>query len=165
MLSVFFILCFCVWSGVFCRLFTVLLFLGSLFEKNFRERTFVFGCRCRSCVFWCCFAYVLLYYLVFRSQSVSKNSLDVRSCVSGFFFLSLVFSPTTSSPFCFFKRDSLGSNRAHPHTHLCCLFLFLLLSRRIYLFTLFWPCVLLFGVFLGVPFWAPHVFGILLVLF
>ena len=33
MLRVFFILCFCVWFGVFCRFFAVLLFLGPLFEK------------------------------------------------------------------------------------------------------------------------------------
>ena len=31
-----------VWLGVFCRFFSVLLFLGSLFGRNFRERTFVF---------------------------------------------------------------------------------------------------------------------------
>ena len=45
---------------------------------------------------------------------------------------------------------------------LFCWFLFFFVSRRICLFRPFWPCVLLLGVFLGVPFWAPRVFGILL---
>ena len=29
--------------------------------KKFRERTFVFGCRCWSCVFWWVFAYVFAF--------------------------------------------------------------------------------------------------------
>ena len=39
---------------------------------------------------------------------------------------------------------------------------FLFVSRRFCLFRPFWPCVPLLGVFLGVPFWAPRVFEILL---
>ena len=129
-------------------MFTVLLFLGSLFEKNFRERTFVFGCRCWSCVFWCCFAYVLLYYLAFRSRKCLEKILLMSGLVFlGFFFSLWFFRRRRRRLFCFFKRDSLSSNRAHPHTHLCCLFLFLLLSRRIYLFTLFGraSCFLVFS--------------------
>ena len=82
MLRVFFILCFCVWFGVFCRFFTVLLFLGSLFEKIFRERTFVFGCCCWSCVFLVgfCLCFCFMFWRV-APESVWKNSLDVRSVV------------------------------------------------------------------------------------
>ena len=43
-----FLCVFRVWFSDLCLLFVVLLFLGSLFEINFRERTFVFGCRCWS---------------------------------------------------------------------------------------------------------------------
>ena len=34
---------FCLWFGVFCRFFTVLLFLGSLFEKNFGGELLFYG--------------------------------------------------------------------------------------------------------------------------
>ena len=81
MLRVFFILCFCVWFGVFCRFFAVLLFLGSFFEKNFRERTFVFGCRCWSCVFWWVFAYVFLYVLAGRSRKCLEKILLMSGLV------------------------------------------------------------------------------------
>ena len=50
MLSVF-LLFFRVWLGVFCRFFTVLLFLGSVFEKIFGSELLFYGYRCRSCVF------------------------------------------------------------------------------------------------------------------
>ena len=76
----------------------------------------------------------------------------------------MFFSSSSSSfsVFVFFKRYSSGSNRTPPHA-LVLLFLFaFVLSRRTCLFRPFWPCVLLLGVFLGVPFWAPRVFGILL---
>ena len=58
-----------------------------------------------------------------------KNSLDVRSSVSGFFFsLLLVFSPM-SSPFfvfVFFLRDKAQVVTGHTPTRtLCCFFLFL----------------------------------------
>ena len=146
---------FCGWFGVFCRFFTVLLFLGSLSEKIYRERTFVFGCRCWSCVFWCCFAYVFALLFGFSLPKMArKNSLDVRSGVSGVFSLFLwFFRRRRAFLFFLFKRESSGSNRAHPHTHLGCFFLFLFLSRRICLFTLFGraSCFLVFswGAILG----------------
>ena len=45
---------------------------GPLFD--FRERTFVFWCRCWSCVFLCCFAYVFaLLFGFFAPENVSKK--------------------------------------------------------------------------------------------
>ena len=56
----------------------------------------------------------------------------------GFFFLSSFgFFRRRRVFLFFFKRESSGSNRAHPHTHLGCFFLFLFLSRRTCLFALF----------------------------
>ena len=83
----------------------------------------------------------------------------------GFFLSSFVFvADVVALLWFFFERESLGSHRAHPHTHLCCFFLFFFVPPHLFVRP-FWPCVLLLGVFLGVPFWAPRVFGILLVLF
>ena len=94
---------FCIWQpycqcvafppsrrGKCCPFFFLFLFLGSgslsfvvFFRssflrvavwKNFRERTFVFVCRCWSCVFWCCFAYVFaLFLFFFRSRKCLKK--------------------------------------------------------------------------------------------
>ena len=64
-----------------------------------------------------------------------------------------------------FLRDTDQVVTGHPRTRACFAVLlvpFLFVSRRVCLFRPFWPCVLLLGVFLGVPFWAPRVFGILL---
>ena len=66
----------------------------------------------------------LLYYLLFRSRNCLEKILLMSSLVFfgclrssfGFFADVVVF---------FLKRDSSGSNRAHPHTHLFCLSLFL----------------------------------------
>ena len=59
---------------------SVLLFLGSLFGKFFRERTFVFGYRCGSCLFWWCFAYAFALLFGFSCPKMSReNSLLVRS--------------------------------------------------------------------------------------
>ena len=67
-----------------------------------------------------------------------------------------------SSFLCFLKRHSSGSNRTPPHALvlLCSCSLFVVPPHL--LFRPFWPCVPLLGVFFGVPFWAPRVFGILL---
>ena len=43
MLAVFSLCVFCVWFGVFCRFFAVLLFLGSLFEKIFGSELLFLG--------------------------------------------------------------------------------------------------------------------------
>ena len=59
----------------------ILLMSGPLFEKNFRERTFVFGVGVGR-VFLCCFAYVFALLFGFSLPKMSrKNSLDVRSAV------------------------------------------------------------------------------------
>ena len=105
----------------------------------------------------------LLCFWRFAPESVWKNSLDVRYGV---------FLGSFSLPFGFFvdvvfrgfvlKRYRSGRNRTPPHAPvLFVLVLFCFVPPR-FLFRPFWPCVLLLGVFLGVPFWAPRVFGILL---
>ena len=43
MLSVFLFLFFCVWFGVLCLFFSVILFLGSLFEKIFGSELLFLG--------------------------------------------------------------------------------------------------------------------------
>ena len=62
----------------------ILLMSGPLFEK-FSGANFCFWCRCWSCVlfvlFSLCFCSIIWF---FAPENVSKNSLDVRSCVSGF---------------------------------------------------------------------------------
>ena len=63
-------------------------FLRVVVWKNFRERTFVFGCRCGSCVFWCCFAYVFALFLLFRS----RNCLEKILLMSGLVFLGCLLS-------------------------------------------------------------------------
>ena len=115
---------------VFCRSS----FLRVVVRKIFRERTFVFGCRCRSCVFWCCFAYVFALLFGFPlPKMLRKNSLDVRSCVSGFFFSPLlVFSPMSSPFFFFFSfsffRETDQVVTGHTPTRTWCFFLFLSVS-------------------------------------
>ena len=110
--------------------FTVLLFLGSLFEKIFGSELlfYVVGVGLVFFGLFClCFCFIICFFR-------SRNCLEKILLMSGpvfwvFFSLPLVFSPTSSS-FLFlflfsFKRDSSGSHRAHPHTHLLFLFLFL----------------------------------------
>ena len=114
-------------------------------------------CLCFGFIFW-----------RLAPESVWKNSLDVRS---GFFWVRSLFlwffSSTPFSPFPFlflFKRYSSGSNRTPP-------------TRTFLLVPFFFLCPAALVVspvlavrpasrrFLGVPFWAPRVFGILLVPF
>ena len=68
MLSVFFILCFCVWFGVFCRFFAVLLFLGSLFEKIFGSELLFLGGGVGLVFFGGFLPMFLLYFLAVRSR-------------------------------------------------------------------------------------------------
>ena len=63
--------------------------------------------------------------------------------------------------FLFFSRDIAQVVTGYPHTHLFWFSCSLLFCPAA-LVPPIWPCVLLLGVFLGVPFWAPRVFGILL---
>ena len=134
MLSVFFFLCFFV-SGlvVFLSFFFPFFFSGGrCLEKIFGSELLFSGCRFWSCVFWCCFAYVFALLFAFVApETVLKNSLRCQVwCFWVVFFLPLVFFADVVVFLCFFflfKRDSSGSNRAHPHTHLFCLSLFLFL--------------------------------------
>ena len=132
-----FVFFFCGWFGVFCRFFTVRLFLGSLFEKFGSELLFL-GVGVGPVFFGAVLPMFLLYCLVFRSRKCLEKILLMSDLVFlGFFSHPLVFSSTSRFLFFFFKRESSGSNRAHPHTHLGCFFLFLFLSRRACLFALF----------------------------
>ena len=83
---------FCVWFGVFCRFFAVLLFLGSLFEK-FSGANFCFWVSvlvvCFLVLFCLCFCFIIWFSLPKMSR---KNSLHVGSCFFWVFFsLPLVF--------------------------------------------------------------------------
>ena len=66
MLRVFFILCYCVWFGVFCWFFAVLLFLGSLFENIFGSELLFLGVVVGLVFFWWVFAFV--FALCFRGS-------------------------------------------------------------------------------------------------
>ena len=134
--------------AVFCRSF----FLRVVFLKNFRERTFVFGWLCLSCVFWWFFAYVFAY--IFRGslpKLFEKILLMSGLVLSGVVLSSLGFSPTSFLFLFVFsvERQRSGSNRTPPHTHLFFWFFFFFVSRRVCLFCPFWPCVPLLGVFPG----------------
>ena len=64
-----------------CRFFCRSSFLRVAFWKNFRERTFVFGRLCWSCVFFGGFL-PMFFALFFRGslpKLFEKNSLNVRS--------------------------------------------------------------------------------------
>ena len=98
----------------------------------------------------------------FVPETIWKNSLSVRSSVCGFVLSSFGCS---STPFHFLflsvARDIEQVGTGHPHTHWCWSFFFVFVPPRL-AYRPFWPCVLFLGVFFGVPFWAPRVFGILL---
>ena len=64
----FFILFFCVWSGVFCLFFAVLLFLGSLFEKIFGSELLFLGGGAGLVFFGGFLPMFLLYFLAVRSR-------------------------------------------------------------------------------------------------
>ena len=124
-------------SVSFVDFFAVLLFLGSLFEKIFGSELLFLGVGVGRVFFGAVLPMFFLYCLVFRSRKCLENIFLMSGLLFLVFFsLPLVFS-STSRFFVFFKRESSGSNRAHPHTHLGCFFLFLFLSRRTCLFALF----------------------------
>ena len=135
--------------------------------KNFRERTFVFGCRCWSgfflVLFCLCFCFIVRF---FAPETVLEKFYLCQVWCFGFFFLSsfgFFFSPTSSS-FCvfvsfFFSREKAQVVTGHTPTRTCVFFLFFLCPRRNWFVLPFWPCVLSFWRFVGVPFWAPGVFG------
>ena len=117
----FFFLCFfCVWFGVSCRLLPFF-----PFRVVVRERTFVLWCRCWSCVFWCCFAYVLALFFVFRSRNCLEKILLMSGLVFwGFFSPFLWFSCRRCRPFCFcfffFLRETAQVVTGHTPTRILC---------------------------------------------
>ena len=152
---------FCVWSGVFCCFLPFASSKGRFLEK-FSGANFCFWVvvlvLCFLVGFCYCFCFI---FWRFAPGTVWKNSIDVRS---GFFWvrsLSLRFFCRRRRFCCFFLRYRSGSNRTPPHA-LVWVFSFSVCVPPRFLFCPFWPCVLLLGVFLGVPFWAPRVFWILL---
>ena len=150
--SVFFTLCFlCLVRCLlpfFCRSSQGFFFLFFFF----RERTFVFGWWCWSCVFWWVFAYVLALFFGGLLPKVFGKILLMSGLVFFGFVLSS-FGSFVDAVFAFFflflfKRYSSGSNRTPPHAPFC-LFLFSFCAPPRLLFRPFWPCVLLLGVFSG----------------
>ena len=103
--------------------FAVLFFSGSLFEKIFGSELLFLGVGVVRVCFGAVFPMFLLYSLLFRSRNCPEKILLMSGPVFWGFFVvsSFGFSPTSSPFLCllFFslKRDSSGSNRAHPHTH------------------------------------------------
>ena len=130
---------------------------GRFFGKIFGSELLFLG-GCVGLVFFGGFLLMfLLIFWRFAPEPVWKNSLDVRS---GFFWVvlsSLAFSPTSFFVFWlfFFERDKDQVVTGHPSHALVFLVFFLFASRRFCLFCPFWPCVLLFGVFLGVDLLRP----------
>ena len=137
----FFILCFFVSCPASFALFFRSSILRVAVRKIFRERTFVFGCRCWSCVvlvgFCLCFCFM---FWRLAPENVWKNSLDVRSCfLGGLFSLLWVFivDAVFVFLFCFFSRDIAQVVTGHPHTHLLSCSFSLFVSRRTCCFALF----------------------------
>ena len=100
--------------------------------------------------------------LAFRSRKhIGKILL-----MSGLLFLGSLSPPfgfLSTTCFVFvLKRDSSGSRRAHtPHCTFLVCFLFPCFFSPPLFICLFWPCVLSFLWFVGVPFQAPCVFAFL----
>ena len=88
MLSAFRFFVFLCWLGVFAS-FSQFVFLRVAGWKIFRERTFVFGCRCWSCVFSVAFCFGIGFMIWrFAPESVWKILL-----MSGLVFLGSVSLP------------------------------------------------------------------------
>ena len=112
-------------------------------------------------LFDCVLPRLLFYYLVFRSRKCLGKILFMSGLLFwGFVLFLLVSRRRRLFVFvfcCFFKRESSGLTGHTPHRTLCSCSFFFSLSppHRVYL--PFWPCVLSFLRFVGVPFWAPGV--------
>ena len=130
-------------------------FLRVVFWKNFRERTFVFGWLCWSCVFWWVFAIVFALFFGVSLPKLFGKILSMSGLV--FFWVRSLFlwffrrRRRFRLLFLFFSffRDTVQVVTGHPRTRTCLLVLFLFVSRRFCLFCPFWPCVPLLGVFPG----------------
>ena len=92
MLSVFSFCVFCVWFGVFCHFFAVLLFLGSLFGKFFGSELLFLSAVVGLVFFDSVLPRFLFYYLVFRS----------RKCLGKILLMSgPLFEKFSGANFCF----------------------------------------------------------------
>ena len=143
--------------------------LRVVFWKNFRERTFVFGWLCWSCVFWWVFANVFALFFGVSLPKLFGKILFLSGLV--FFwvrslFLRFFFCRRRRSRFLFlfflFSRDSAQVVTGHPHTRTCFSGSF---SFCVPPLLSFLPVLAVRPAswrFSGVPFWAPGVFGILL---
>ena len=153
MLSVFFILFFWAWSGVFCSFFGRSSLLRVVFLKKFSGANFCFLGVGVGFVFLVGFCLCCCFIFGGSLPKVSgKNSIDVRSAVFWVRSLFLRFFRRRR----FFKRYRSGGNRTPPHAPFCwSLFSFCVLPR--FLFRPFWPCVLLLGLFSGCHF-GPRAF-------
>ena len=94
-----------VWLGVFV-VFSVLLFLGSLFENFFGSELLFSGVGVGRVFFGGFLPMFLLYFLAVRSRKCLENSLDVRSVVFWVrsLFLCFFFSSSSFSVFVFFQE-------------------------------------------------------------
>ena len=132
--------------------------------ENFRERTFVLWSQCWSCVFWCCFAYVFAsLFVFFAPETVLKNSLDVRFGVFGLSSFFLWFFRRRRR--LFFLRETAQVVTGHTPRRTLCFFPCSFCCPAALVCSPFLAVRPASWCFLGVPFWAPRVFGILLVLF
>ena len=156
----FFYFCvFCVWSGVFCRFFTVLLFLGSLFEKIFGSELLFLGVGVGRVFFGAVLPMFLLYCLVFRSRKCLEKILLMSGLVFGFFFLSSFgFFSSTSCFFCFFLREKAQVVTGHTPTRTWVAFSCSCFCPAALVCSPFLAVRPASWRFLGVPFWAPRVF-------
>ena len=129
MLSVFFLFVFCVWFGVLGLFFSVLLVLGSLFEKFFGSEVLFLGVVVGLVFFDSVLPRLLFYYLVFRSRKCLGKILFMSGLLFwGFVLFLLVSRRRRLFVFvfcCFFKRESSGLTGHTPHRTLCsCSFFF-----------------------------------------
>ena len=149
--------------AIFCRSS----FLRVFFWENFRERTFVFGWLCWSCVFRWVFAIVFaLLFGVSLPKLFGKIPLMSGLVFSvfvlssfGFFVVVVVVFGFCFCLFFSFSRDIVQVVTGHPRTRTCFLVLFLFCVPPL----LSVPPVLAVRPaswrFSGVPFWAPGVLG------
>ena len=110
----------------------------------------------------------LLYYLFFRPRNCLRKILLMSGPVFlGCFLSSFGFFRRRRRLFrvCFFfffSREKAQVVTGHTPTRTCVSVLFpFCVSGRNRVYLPFWPCVRSFWRFVGVPFWAPGVFGIL----
>ena len=129
---------FCGWFGVFCRFFTVLLFLGSLFEKIFGSELLFLGVGVGRVFFGAVFPMFLLYCLVFRSRKCLEKILLMSGLLFlGFFSLFLWFFRRRRVFFVFLREKAqvvTGHTPTRTWVVFSCSFF---LSRRTCLFALF----------------------------